>query len=282
MTDLATLSLARAGLPTFEGTTVADQLLAGRDAALAALRKYVPALSFDPAAAQAVLSQVSVWEERNRGQLNRVLSDPSASALPEALQIAFGSDKAQQFVVAVFTQAATGLGPWASGAVGTEVQLGTTIQQRWADEDAMARLNVFGSIVKMDTDGYLTQLFTPVTAVQGFGIAPVIVWAVVVAVVGLATVILLQMYAAKRLEANNKLMGDLCKKAQASGDTATVQQCVKATEGLQQGSIFPGIDELVKGIVKVGLIAVVAYIGIKFLLPALQQRMERGSQRRTA
>jgi hypothetical protein len=285
MTDLATLSMARAGLPTFPGSTVAEQLLNGRDAALAVLRTYVPALAFDPGAAQSVLSQVSVWEERNRDALGQVLGDPSVEALPQALQLALGSDKAQQFVIAVFTQAATGLGPWASGTIGAEVALGTTIQKRWADEDALARLNVFGSIVKMDQDGYLAQLFQPPgQATQGFGMGPLVAlaWVVVVGVVALATVLLLQLYAAKKLEANNKLMGDLCKKAQASGDAATVAECIKATENLQQGSIFPGVDELVKGIIKIGLVATLAYVGIKLLLPVLQQRLERGAERSRA
>lgn len=280
MTDLATLSLARAGLPSFQGANVAEQLLTGRDQALAALRQYVPDLTFDPAGAQSVLSQVSAWEERNRDTLATVLADPSVEALPGAVQLTFGSDKAQQYIIAVFTQAAAGLGPWSSGRVASEVNAGQIIQSMWAKEDAQARLNVFGSIVKMEQDGYLAQLFQPpATGTQGFGIAPVIVWAIAVTVVALAAVILMQLYAAKKLEANNKTMTDLCKKAQADGDTATVAACIQATADLQKGSIFPGLDALVTNLWKVVAIAAVAYVAIKWALPALQAHGERRSSR---
>ena len=280
MTDLATLSLARAGLPSFPGASLPEQLLAGRDQALAALRQYVPTLAFDPAGAQAVLNQVSAWEERNRDALASVLADPSSEALPSAVQLSFGSDVAQQFVIACFTQAAQGLGPWTSGRVDREQSVGTTIQSAWAREDAQTRLNVFGSIVKMDQDGYLAQLFQPPgSGTQGFGIAPVIVWAVVVGVVALATVLLLTFYAAKKLDANNKTMTDLCKKAQSDGDAATVKACIDATADLQKGSIFPGIDAFVTNLWKVVAIAAVAYVGIKWGLPALQAHSERRSAR---
>jgi hypothetical protein len=280
MTDLATLSMARAGLPSFPGSNLAEQLIAGRDQALAALRQYVPNLAFDPAGAQAVLNQVSAWEERNRNDLSAVLADPSVEALPGAVQISFGSDKAQQYVIAVFTQAAAGLGPWSSGRVASEVNSGQIIQSMWAKEDAQARLNVFGSIVKMQTDGYLRQLFQPPgSGTQGFGIAPVIVWAIAITVVALAAVILMQLYAAKKLEANNKTMTDLCKKAQADGDTATVSECIKAAADLQQGSIFPGLEGVISNLWKVGAVALVGYIMIKWGLPALQSHGERRGRR---
>jgi hypothetical protein len=276
MTDLAALSLARAGLPSFAGATLPEQLLTGRDAALAALRKYVPALSFDPGAARTVLDQVNVWIERNQARLTQVLSDPSVEAMPAEVQIALGADKAQQFVIAVFTEAAAGLGPWVSGAVDREAQLGKAVSIAWAQADAEMRLEVFAGIVRMDEDGYLAKLFTPPSAASGFGALPaLVVWAVVITVVALAAVVLLYFYNSKRLSENNRLMTDLCTNAQKSGDQATVLACLKAAEGLQQQGMFQGLDDLMRAIGKVVLWGGLAYVVLKVGVPALWEARSR-------
>jgi hypothetical protein len=283
MSDLAQLSLQRAGLPSFPGATVPDQLTNARDAALAVLQKYVPKLVFDPVAAKATLDQISVWEERNNTSLSQVLSNPNVEALPSQIQLVFGSDKAQQFIIAVFTEAAVGLGPWKSGAVAREAASGQIIQPRWAEEDAQTRLQVFGGIVKMDQDGYLAKLFVPPPGGgQAFalGIAPLVVWAVVVTVVALAGLFLLYLYSAKRLDQNNKLMRDICDNAQKSGDSTTVAQCVEATVGLQQQGMFQGFDDLIRGLGKAVMIATVAYVVIKWGVPMLVEQTGKKKSRR--
>jgi hypothetical protein len=272
-TDLATLSLARADLPRFEGVTLQEQLLAGRDAALAALSWYVPVLIYDPDAAAATLRQISAWAERNASEIGAVLSDPSAVALPEHLQLTLGSDRAQQFLIAIFTVAAEGLGPWASGMVTREVATGKRIGENWARADAEARLQVFGGIVKMNADGHLALFFTPpVGGVSGFGIPPLLVWAVVVAVVGLAGVVTCYLFAAKRVELNNRLMRDLCAEAQAKGDAETVRQCVGAAEGLQKGTPFAFLEGFEGLLQKVGtavIAGVLVYVLARWMLPAV-------------
>jgi hypothetical protein len=283
MSDLAQLSLQRVGLPSFPGATVPDQLTNARDAALAVLQKYVPQLTFDPVAAKATLDQISVWEERNNTTLSQVLSNPNVEALPSQIQLVFGSDKAQQFIIAVFTEAAVGLGPWQSGAVAREAAAGTTIQPRWADEDAQARLQVFGGIVKMDQDGYLAKLFVaPSGGGQAFalGLAPLVVWAIVVTVVALASLFLLYLYNAKRLDQNNKLMRDLCDQAQKQGDSATVSQCIKATEGLQQQGMFQGLDDLVRALGKAAIYGSLAYVFFKWGVPMLIEQTSKKKSRR--
>jgi hypothetical protein len=275
MSDLAQLSLQRAGLPTFPGATVPEQLIAGRIAAQAVLQKYVPQFVFDPVAAKSTLDQISVWEERNSAALSQVLADPSAEALPSQIQLTFGSDKAQQFILAVFTEAAVGLGPWVSGAVAREAAAGTIIQPRWADEDAQARLQVFGGIVKMDQDGYLAKLFVPpATGGQAFalGIAPLFVWAIVVTVVAVAGLLLLYVENAKRLDQNNKLMGDICTNAQKQGDSATVAQCVEAAAGLQKQGMFQGLDDLMRALGKAAIYGSLAYVFFKWGVPMLLEQ----------
>ena len=273
MSDLSQLSLQRANLPSFPGDTVVAQLLAGRDAALGVLLKYVPEMQFDPAAASDTLRQIQAWEERNSDALASVLADPNAEALPQQLQITFGSDKARQFIIAIFTQAAVGLGPWMSGAVSREAQSGVQIQDRWARDDADARLQVFGSIVKMDQDGHLAAFFVPPSpaSAQGLGLAvpAIIVWAVVVTLATAGALLLLYFYNAKRLEQNNKLMSDLCTQAQERGDAETVRLCIKAAEGLQKEDPFGGISDLFRKIGVGVAVAGVAYVVVRYGLPVL-------------
>jgi len=280
MSDLSLLALQRAGLPRFAGATMPDQLVAGRDAARAVLQKYVPKLDFDVAGAKATLQQIAVWEERNSTLLGAALADPSASSLPEQIRLAFGADKARQFVLGVYTEAAKGIGPWTSGAVAREAATGQLIAPRWAEEDAESRLQVFGSIVKMDQDGYLQQLWVPPTGTQGLGlpVAPILVWAVVVTLVAVAGLILLYLYNARRLDQNNKVMAQICENAQKQGDQATIAECLKATVGLQQQGMFQGLDDLMKALGKLIFWGGLAYVGIKFALPALleHQATRRG------
>lgn len=267
--ELAMLSVDRAGLPDFPGATVSEQLLSGRDAALAVLRKYVPTLSFDVAAADDVLRGIEAWEERNSALLASTLQDPSASALPEQIRLAFGSDKAQQFIIAVFTRAAAGLGPWNSGRVATEVALGQMpgINDTWARTDAAYRLRVFGGIVRMEQTGCMQHFFvdpSATCAASGFGVAPVIVWAIVVAVVLVAALVLMFIYSARRLDENNRLMRTMCERAQAAGDQATVAQCVQATKDLQAESMIPGLGEAISSFGKILGVGVLAYVALKY------------------
>lgn len=283
--DLAQLSLNRASLPRFAGNTIPEQLTAARDAALKALLKYVPNMQFDPQASSAVLRQVGVWEERNRDALAQVLSDPNAEAVPEQIRLTFGTDMAGQFIVALFTQAAIGLGPWMSGAVDRAAQAGQVIQQRWAQEDAETRLQVFGGIVKMDQDGHLGKFFGQAGADGTQGLGFVVTWPVVVlvvALVALAAVIVVWLYSARRLELNNRLMRDLCEQAQKQGDTATVQNCIDAAKGLQEQDPFPGITSMFKLVGAAALGVSVTYVFLRYGLPALLEHSERASRRREA
>lgn len=263
---LAQLSLSRAGIPGFPGANAVEQLLNGRNAALAILRKYKPDLTYDEAASSAVVRQISVWEDRNSELLQQIFANPNANELPEQVRLAFGSDKAQAFIVAGFTQAAIGLGPWVSGAVERAAQQsvpGDLLQPRWAQEDAMARLQVFGAIVKMEQDGYLEKLFVRPSSLGFLPIAiegTTLVWGLVVAFVAVAALILTYLYLTKSIELNNRTMSDLCAKAQAQGDTATVQACIEETAGLQK----PGGD-MWKTLGQVATVLGLAYLALKFL-----------------
>ncbi len=280
LADLATQSLT---LPDFApGGSYPQKLVAGRDAALAALRKYVPDLKYDPAAAEEIMAQVSVWEERNQAILQAAIKDPNVKTIPDQVAANLGADKARAFIVAMFTQAAAGLGPWTSGAVSIDVASGASvggqpITRDWADVDALSRLHVFGAIVQMDKIGYLQTMFvSPAAGTQGFGIAFVVPigWVITLGVVAVISLfaVLTYMYASRRLEANNKIMAEICKNAQVAGDQATVEHCVDATRDLQLAGMFPGLEQGINKLVTAALYLGVGYVGVFYILPAMFKR----------
>ena len=157
---IETLATARAKLPTFPGASLTEQLQNGRNQATAILRQYVSELRYDERAANEVLDRVGVWVERNREELEKSLADPSREQLGAALCLAFDAKMAQDYVIASFTTAAEGLGPWMSGWVAREGDAGR-LPRQWIADDAASRLKVFGSIVRMEQDGFLRHLFRP-------------------------------------------------------------------------------------------------------------------------
>ncbi len=268
MPDLQQAALARLrfeGLPQFAGASVPEQLQNGREQARAALLRYVPALKFDLVAARDVMSHVDAWVERNQDDLANVMASPEKD-LPNWLQTKLGnSDQVQQWIIANFTVAAAGMGPWTSGRIAALVDKGEVTQQ-WADADAQARLDAFAMIVKMDADGDLRYIFEgPPQGAAGFGAVP-LVWAIVVAVVAIAAVVATYFFIARRLELNNALMRDICQRAQQEGDTATVQKCIEAARDIQVSTPWEG---LTKELGKVALILGGGYIAFRYGLPFL-------------
>jgi hypothetical protein len=119
MANLAQLALSRvqSRMPVFPGATVREQLLSARAQTHAVLLKYVPDLKFDVSEARDVMSQVNAWVERNREDLEEAMQS-SEQTLPEFLVLNMGSsEQVQQWIVANYTVAAQGLGPWEAGKV---------------------------------------------------------------------------------------------------------------------------------------------------------------------
>lgn len=285
MSDIAALSIARANLPAFApGQPLPVQLQVGRDAARAALAKYVPSFAFDVAAAEDTLRKIEVWEERNKDALAAALADPTSEKLSEAIQIAFGSTAMQQFLLATYTRAAAGLGPWTSGRIATEAARGDLIQQRWAEEDAGYRLQVFGGIVKMEQDGFLKKVFVPPAGASGLGVAPVaaaaavpaaVYWAIAIASVLVVSAVLLWSYASFRLLANNRLMREMCLRAQNEGDSDTVEACLDATRELQIEDVFPGAKGFVQTLAVFVGIGLLGWAALNYIPEWLGRRAER-------
>lgn len=272
--QLALLRLKASGLPVFPGASIPEQLAHGRAEARSALSKYVPVLKFDLAQARDVMSQVDAWVERNKGDLANSMASPETD-LPLWLQLNMGNGRrVQQWIIANFTQAAAGMGPWDSGKIAELVaDPNSGVTQAWAEGDAQARLDAFAMIVKLEQDGDLRYIFEgPNNGAGALGAAPLLVWAVVVTVVALAAVVATYFYVARRLEINNALMNDLCLQAQKEGDAATVQKCIEATRDIQIDTPWAG---LTKEIGSVALIIGGGYLALKFGLPFLGKQIAK-------
>lgn len=269
MSALAELSLSRIaqGLPVFEGASLPEQLENGRAAAETALRKYAADFAFDEKGAKAVTRRIDAWADRNSASLSKAMRSTEGD-LPEALQLAMGSTtEVGQFLIASFTLAAAGLGPWRSGAVARSVAEGGHAKS-WAQMDAESRLQVFGIIVSMDQSGELGPIFQP-GATGALGVAPAVIGIIVVATIIFAAIVVTYVYLNRRLEVNNRLMRDLCEEAQARGDYATVEDCIAATRDLQV-SMFEDVgDKLLTGALIIGGAYLALMFGPRLIASAL-------------
>lgn len=252
--DLNFLARQRAGLPAFPGANVVEQLANGWDEAKARLAKYTSTMSYSVEQADAVVHKVKSWTERNEAALKQYLADSTANDLPDFLQLQLGKDEAQQFIIATYSLAATGLGPWLSGMVSAKVAEGSVPYPDMI-EDADARLAIFGSIVKWDNEGDLATIFSPQ---QALGMNPIIVAGIIVAVavvlVAGAAVVLQWVTAGKVVSKNAEMIDKWCSEAQEKGDQATVSKCLELSAGLQAQALDQSnpVTLAVKGLLLLG------------------------------
>lgn len=251
------------------------RLALGRAAARQSLQRYVPEfLGIDAAEAEAQMRDIDAWAARNEAALSAIMASP-ATELPEQLQLQMGAQRAQQFFLANFAQAAAGIGPWESGAVERAAADPNepAVTEAWARDDAQRRLAMFALIVKLDRDGTLGPIFQPPTAALG-AIAP---WLIVVVLVVVAAALVTGITLWRRIEVNNRLMADLCEKARQAGDTATVRKCIEAASDLQR---VKGPNDAVVAAVTVVGVAAVVWAGLRYGLPLLERRSAAKGSRR--
>ena len=265
--ELSSIASARVAyaLPVFPGATLADQLIAGRAAASQSIRRHLPDFRFDVEASQQAMRDIDAWSMRNDASLQGLLADPNAQSLPESLQLSLGTpDRVRSFLLASFTLAAAGMGPWTSGEVERVVSAGEQ-SDLWAGLDAQSRLQLFGIIVRLDEDDNLGPLLRGEKGLAGFGALPVVA-VVIIASVFFAAVVLTAIYLNRRMELNNRLMAEMCRRAQAEGRDDVVKDCIEATKDLQSETV---LSTLTSSIVKIALVATVIYVGGKYGIPAV-------------
>jgi hypothetical protein len=280
VTTLLTESELRAELPAFAGTTLAAQLSAGRSEAAARLGKYTTTLRFAPQAAADLLHEIQAWQDRNHALLEAYMSDPQSDTLPEQVALEFGPEKAQALIIAGFSEAARGLGPWLSGDLQRHLGTDPAIPEPWVREDAHHRLQVFGAIVKMDDDGDLKKIFQPELSapgagpISGLGLLPAVVTAVgakwlivalILTVISTVALFLLYTFSLEQLRLNNRIMAERCERAQATGDTETVRLCIEAAAAAGQQT---PLGQLPRLLLRYALIGGAIYLGATVVLPA--------------
>ncbi len=273
MTSLAELSLRRieSGIPQFPGTHYPERLWNARNEVHAILKKYVPELKFDVDHARAVLRDIDAWSMRNESEIKSIL-ESSTEVLPEKLWLDLGSKKrVRDYLLATFTVAAQGLGPWMSGTIEQETKaINNSIGPEWAKQDAELRLQNFGLIKKLELDGELVKIFSP-DSVGAFGVPIVpIVAGVVVLAVGVLAVYLYFSFLNKKVEDNNRIMDRLCTEAQKKGDDATVRWCLDAVKDLQKSE---PLGDFIKEIGKIALCLGGGYLVFRYGFPYILDKL---------
>jgi hypothetical protein len=99
----------------------------------------------------------------------------------------------------------------------------------------------------------------------GMGALPVVA-VVIIATVFFAAVVITALYLNRRMELNNRLMGEMCRKAQAEGRENVVLACIEATKDLQSES---PLSAIFAPLVKVVAVGALVYVAGRYALPAV-------------
>lgn len=254
------------------GQSLPARLVAGRDAAAATLRQYVPNMRFDVAGADTQAREIDAWAERNEGALSQIMAS-SETQIPDVgqLRLQMGSDRAQAWVISSFTQAAAGLGPWTAGAVADMAARREVIDETWARSDAAQRLDMFALIIKMDRDGSLAPIFEPPASASGLGLLPV--WAIVVIVVALAAALVVGLLLWRRIELNNRLMRDICERAMKENNQEVIAHCLDATRDLQVSGFERAAETFASKLGTAVIAAAAIYAVLRWGLPWAEKQL---------
>lgn len=288
--ELDQLTFWRAEFPEYAGSTRPDQLYNAWKDAEARIKKYTD-LRYSETQAQAILYEVETWIKIHRSQFVDSLKDSSRQEVAAEMQLQLGAVKMQQYIVAAYSEAARGLGPWLSGLVGQNISEGQASMLRM-EQDYYDRIAVFGMIHNMDNDGALDVIFHPEKSSQfasDVGWSPktirilVIAGAVVVGLVGLGITAAVCHYKIEsaRLQVANKQHEEDCHWAQSmlekdpknSFYQNVVKKCFESTADLMKRSETPDpISGAVEKLLIVAAVLGVGYLGLTLLPPLLAAR----------
>lgn len=282
---LLQLSQARAALPEFVGSSLQEKLRNGHAEARSRLLKYRDKIRFAAGTADDLVAEIQTWQEINRATIEARMSDPATDTLPEQIALDFGPQKAQDYILAGYSYAVEGLGPWVSGQLFLSMNADPRFPQPWVEEDAQQRLQIFAAIVKLDDDGDLARIFepdrfasAPAQQAQGFGFLPAVVaalgakWtvvALVLIVLGTVGLFLVFTHSLIKTRLNNKALVELCKE-----NPSIASACAEYFAEAQQDAMTVAAKKAVT-ILAVGA---VAYGFIVFGAPALSRSL-RNSRR---
>ena len=280
---------------SFAGSTRGEQILSGLLAARRAISKYTSNLAYSPKAYKDAAAIISSWENQHGSELVG-LTSKGVSRVADEVKLGLSQSVAKAFIIGSYGQAAKGVPAWAGKVVSRHAGSSSDYTLVDADIDSEARLLTFASIVKMDRDGSLgailgeydcrwsteadgTQNFlcknwphSSSSGASGLGVLPVAVvyGAVAVAVAAISAFVILQLQD-KKTEQYNAVLERLCKQDPA--------ECNKVLAELAQKG--PGTDivtEASTGLVKYAGLALIAYVGVVYGIPAIKKATSKESE----
>jgi hypothetical protein len=303
--EIAERSGLTAIIDSFPGSSRSAVLANGAAQARAALLKYTSSLEYDATVAAEASARVSAWEDLH-GQELLSLSRSGANRVNQNLALGLPQAAAQQFVIASYGRAAYGLPAWNSGLALAKLD---TYTPGWtrneADVDSECRLQAFASIVKMDRDGSLAQLFQrPAaaappgcqpgftdqggvclpewlgkTSTSGLGAANVVVYAVAVAVtvvlLGAITAYVVLNLQEKKLLQFNKMMEDWYIRDPEGYKAGVKEVLIEQAKG---DAAAAGKSDWTTQLATFAGLGLLAYVGVKYVLPAALDVVEKRKQ----
>lgn len=253
----------------FGGSTMNQMLVNGAKQAASVLSKYTSTLTYDRLAANELLDKIEVWQAAHSEQISAYIRS-GATTVPQQIGLAFDPQTAARFILASFSQAVQGLPAWSGTAVSDAVRTDPTLTESKAQADAQARLITFASIIRLDQQGQLESYFRP--GLSGLGLEPVSTTTVVVAVVVTALVCLTCIaFKLIDIEETNAWVEKRCKQSPDKCDETIEKVILGKIEKEKQGgvSFLPSAKDLGLGDIGKYLgIGVLAYIGVKYVVPA--------------
>lgn len=279
--------ISEAGLDTiiaeFSGATRTEQLLRGNMAARQALQKYTSTFGYNQTAADEIFDRVETWQRANGTLLNQYISK-GADTVPEQVALGMGAEAAKQYILASYATAATGLKGWAGGAVVRAITSATEMTYDRAEIDSEARLLTFATIVKLDRDGGLGQIFSDKYAASGFGLAflaaiPAGGWVLLsaIAVSTIAAFAILN-YCNSQTEQTNKLIDKLCERDPEGCNEVLSESIRTQIERSSEGGFVGDATRTIAAFVGIGVVLV---IGVKYVLPPLLDVIDKSRERAT-
>lgn len=273
----------RAGLQpiidSFGGATLNEMLQNGAIQAARVLSKYVGAVSYDRLAADELFDRIEAWQTSHGAQLQQYIRS-GARTVPEQIRLAFDSKTAQQFIVASFASASAALPAWRGSVISTAVRSDPSLTYAQADADGKSRLITFATIVLLEREGVLNQIFNPPPGTNGMGALPLALaaaapWIVgVIAVVALCGIIYLAInYQDQRRL--NQLIEEKCRRSPDQCDE-TIDKIIDAEIARQGKPALSQVSEAF-GLKSVGIaagVALLGYVGFKYALPAWRESRE--------
>jgi len=267
----------RAGLQpiidSFGGATLNERLVNGSIQAARILSKYVGALTYDKLAAKELFNKIETWQANHGAQLQQYIRS-GAETIPEQIRLAFDSKTSQQFIVASFATAAEGLPAWQGTAISNAIRKDPSLTQDRAMGDGRSRLITFSTIVLLDRQGVLHEIFNPPPGANGFGALPVALAAAlpwIVGVTALAAVCGLVYLALsyKDQQQLNHWVEEKCKLSPQEC-SAAIDRVIEAEVARQGKPPLAQVSEAF-GLKYLGAavgVGILAYVGAKYVLPA--------------